>query len=131
MNTQESDQLDPLITSAFAVVRYLSQLSEALALHPCRTNRLDEAHAVKIFAAIATCADRAEHIAQDFATDVLGGWSAKRSFIQHQLRVDLTFMLHIIDDPYFYVALPQSRAAYPTKERLQTLLAAVDQIRRD
>ncbi|WDK04533.1 hypothetical protein [Xanthomonas campestris] len=129
MNTRESDRLDPLVTSAFAVVRYLSQISEALTLQLSRDagpNGSDFAYVI-----IVSCADRAEHIAQDFAEDVLGGWSAKRTFIQRQLRNDLVYMLFLLDVPDFHAALMQSRSAYPTKERLQTLLAAVDQIRTD
>lgn len=123
---RDPDQLDPFVTFAFSVVRYLSQISEALALHPGRVKLPDDSDTFDNLAVIATCADRAEHIAQDFASEVIGGWSAKRTFIQRQLRADLEYMLFLVDVPYFHAALMQSKAAYPTKEQLQTLLAAVD-----
>ncbi|MFA1791652.1 hypothetical protein [Xanthomonas campestris] len=121
--------LDPLVTNAFAVVRYLSQICEALTLQLSRGAGPDNSHFAYVI--IVSCADRAEHIAQDFAEDVLGCWSAKSRFIQRQLRTDVEHMLFLLDVPEFHAALMQSRAAFPTRERLQTLLSAVDQIRTD
>lgn len=116
--------LDPLVGSAFQTIRYLSQLAEALSLELHRSGSPDSVG--QILKVVAHCADRAEHVAQEFVPGGVGEWHEKTDFIRRSLLDDVNWMLSAIEKHPARELLDNAHSAHPEREQLQALAMALE-----
>ncbi|CAN7780910.1 hypothetical protein LJR296_007996 [Cupriavidus necator] len=107
-----------VVAQGFSTIRYLSQLAEALAYGVLQYNSPYDVRKL-----IVHCADRIEHIAQEFLPDSFGSWPEKSGLVRQSLLDDVQWMMEVIALDWVQEALGKSVLARPDAAHLTALAA--------